>query len=39
MRMPEGPGIVLLTSKMTGLPRDSVANGSQITALDKSVLT
>lgn len=35
----EAPGNVLLASKMTGLPKDSVANVSQIIALDKSVLT
>jgi len=39
LRWAEAPGNVLLTSKMTGLPKDSVANVSQITALDKSVLT
>ncbi len=33
------PGNVLLTSKATGLPKDSVANVSQIIALDRSVLT
>ncbi len=35
----DAPGNVLLTSRMTGLPRDSVANVSQMVALDKSVLT
>jgi mRNA interferase MazF len=30
---------VLLTSKVTGLPRDSVANVSQLVTLDKSSLT
>ena len=39
LRWAEAPGNVLLTSKMTGLPKDSVANVSQIIALDKSVLT
>ena len=39
LRWADAPGNVLLTSRMTGLPKDSVANVSQITALDKSVLT
>jgi mRNA interferase MazF len=33
------PGNVLLSAKTTGLPKDSVANVSQITALDRSLLT
>jgi mRNA interferase MazF len=33
------PGNVLLVGKMTGLPKDSVANVSQIIALDRSLLT
>ena len=33
------PGNVLLTKKKTGLPKDSVANVSQIIALDKGVLS
>ena len=33
------PGNVLLTVKATGLPKDSVANVSQIIALDRSLLT
>jgi mRNA interferase MazF len=33
------PGNVLLTSRTTGLPKDSVANVSQIVALDRSLLT
>ncbi len=33
------PGNVLLSSKTTGLPKDSVANVSQIVALDRSLLT
>jgi mRNA interferase MazF len=32
------PGNVLLTSRMTGLPRDSVANVSQIVSIDKTQL-
>ena len=38
LRCAEAPGNVLLTSRMTGLPKDSVANVSQIIALDKSAL-
>lgn len=33
------PGNTLLPAKATGLPRDSVANVSQIIALDRSLLT
>ena len=33
------PGNVLLAAKATGLPKDSVANVSQIIALDRSALT
>jgi mRNA interferase MazF len=33
------PGNVLLASKATGLPKDSVANVSQIVALDRSLLS
>jgi hypothetical protein len=32
------PGNVLLKAKATGLPKDSVANVSQIVALDRGVL-
>jgi mRNA interferase MazF len=32
------PGNVLLTAKATGLPKDSVANVSQIVTLDRSLL-
>ena len=35
----EAPGNVLLPSKMTGLPKDSVANVSLIVALDKGQLS
>ena len=35
----EAPGNVLLPAKVTGLPKDSVANVSQIIALDRSFLT
>ncbi|NEQ41791.1 MAG: type II toxin-antitoxin system PemK/MazF family toxin [Okeania sp. SIO3I5] len=34
----EAPGNVLLPKKATGLPRDSVANVSQVITLDKSFL-
>jgi mRNA interferase MazF len=33
------PGNVLLSGRITGLPKDSVANVSQIVALDRSLLT
>ena len=33
------PGNVRLTTRATGLSRDSVANVSQVVALDKSILT
>ena len=39
LRWEETPGNVLLSSKMTGLPKDSVANVSQLVTLDKSSLT
>jgi mRNA interferase MazF len=35
----DAPGNVLLPARVTGLPRDSVANVSQIVALDKCQLT
>lgn len=35
----EAPGNVLLPARVTGLPRDSVANVSQVVTLDRSVLT
>jgi mRNA interferase MazF len=35
----DAPGNVLLTAKATGLPRDSVANTSQIVALDRDLIT
>ncbi len=35
----EAPGNVSLTSTLTGLPKDSVANVSQIVTLDKRTLT
>jgi mRNA interferase MazF len=33
------PGNVLLSSRLTGLPKDSVANVSQIVTLDRNILT
>ena len=33
------PGNVLLDARQTGLPRDSVANVSQIVAVDRSILS
>jgi mRNA interferase MazF len=33
------PGNVLLPGKATGLPKDSVANVSQLVALDRTLLT
>ena len=33
------PGNTLLAARATGLPKDSVANASQIVALDRSFLT
>lgn len=39
LRWAEAPGNVRLTARSTGLPRDSVANVSQIVTLDKALLT
>ena len=38
LRWADAPGNVLLTSRMTGLPKDSVANVSQGVALDRTLL-
>ena len=38
LRRADAPGNVLLSSEMTGLPSDSVANVSQVVALDKRAL-
>ena len=38
LRWAAAPGNVLLTAKTTGLPQDSVANASQIVALDRNLL-
>jgi mRNA interferase MazF len=35
LRWAEAPGNVQLTADVTGLPRDSVANVSQVTSLDR----
>lgn len=35
----DAPGNVLLNIRATGLPKDSVANVSQVVALDKTMLT
>ncbi|MHB0981083.1 MAG: type II toxin-antitoxin system PemK/MazF family toxin [Thermoleophilia bacterium] len=39
LRWADAPGNVLLSSKATGLPKDSVANVSQIVTLDRESLT
>lgn len=39
LRWADAPGNVLLTTEHTGLPLDSVANASQVHAVDASVLT
>ena len=39
LRWGDAPGNVRLSARVTGLPEDSVANVSQIVALDKSVLS
>jgi mRNA interferase MazF len=39
LRWATAPGNVLLPAQSIGLPKDSVANVSQIVALDRSVLT
>lgn len=39
LRWGDAPGNVLLSRRATGLPRDSVANVSQVVTLDRSVLT
>jgi mRNA interferase MazF len=39
LRWAEAPGNVLLSARSTGLSKDSVANVSQIVALDRGVLT
>lgn len=39
LRWAGAPGNVLLAGSSTGLPKDSVANVSQVVTLDKSLLT
>lgn len=39
LRLAASPGNVRLPSRSTGLPRDSVANVSQVITVDKSLLT
>jgi len=39
LRWADAPGNTLLTARVTGLPKDSVANASQVVTLDKIELT
>ena len=39
LRWVEAPGNVLLGARLTGLPKDSVANVSQLVTLDRETLT
>jgi mRNA interferase MazF len=39
LRLIEAPGNLLLPARATNLPRDSVANVTQVITLDRSVLT
>ena len=39
LRVVEAPGNVLMPAKVTGLPKDSVANVSQVMTLDREFLT
>ena len=39
LRWAEAPGNVPLSARLTGLPKDSVANVSQIVTLDRTALT
>jgi len=39
LRWADAPGNGLLTARVTGLPRDSVANVSQLVTLDRALLT
>ncbi len=38
LRWADAPGNVLLTARTTSLPKDSVANVSQVVALDRTLL-
>jgi mRNA interferase MazF len=39
LKWAESPGNVLLSARQSGLPRDSVANVSLVTTLDRAMLT
>ena len=39
LKYAEAPGNVLLSARAAGLPKDSVANPTQIVSLDKGLLT
>jgi mRNA interferase MazF len=39
LRWAEAPGNVLLSARLTGLPKDSVANVSQLVTLDRDALS
>ncbi|MCP4361359.1 MAG: type II toxin-antitoxin system PemK/MazF family toxin [Chloroflexi bacterium] len=39
LRLTEAPGNVLLPARKTGLPKDSVANISQVITVDKAIFT
>lgn len=39
LRWAAAPGNALLAARTTGLPKDSVANVSQVVALDRTLLT
>jgi mRNA interferase MazF len=39
LKWTDAPGNVFLEARLTGLPKDSVANVSQVVAVDKSLLT
>ena len=39
LRLADAPGNVLLTKRQTGLEKDSVANVSQLIAIDRTQLT
>jgi mRNA interferase MazF len=39
VRWADAPGNVLLSRRQTGLPKDSVANVSQIVAIDRGILS
>jgi mRNA interferase MazF len=39
LRWADAPGNVMLSARATGLPKDSVANASQLITLDRTLLT